>query len=980
MSNRTPVEFDLADGDDIRTLRECGAEVEAGGIRLGGRGVRFSSGPVGSNGPRGQVSGGNELGRDGYRITREDGELRIEAASRAGRLSALLAVPEMLAAGRRTHVQTLRLNRRFYKHEIFRSAKPGQALARYSETFWAGLCRELVRRHFNGVIVYLSGEPFPLLADYGSYERYAWLPAEVRAANRIKFAQFLDTARRYGLETLVQQYITKIPGKLARDIGIPFYDLQDPAATTSDFRHPRVYEFHRELYGNFFRDLPGLSRLMINFESAPNSTEFCREVLLPVLGGLARPPDLHFRLWYMTNPEALCDWIAAYPGDCMVSHKIMDTMDAYVHPAPDSRVREWKAWFAARGLKVNWNYCLGPCHNCGSNISRRHWSDPEFIYQVVQRAERLGADGFSFHSIYELLAGEFDSGEVVDPEERAMGRLNQFHLEAVVDVVRGGRFDAAQWVDRTEKQFGVKRPVARRVFAAMRDTSRAEIMHLLQFPLTTSEGYAVEARRQLAQHSLYHPPANMLLDGQQTADPHAMWSYIDKCLPSRSYPADLQAIIDYVDPDKAKTARNPAVLAREMRRLGVSSERTARGLLKNVGASLATTAGAGKRRPYNKIGKTWLREVSSNRWLAEACALDIESAIALFRLYFPMGRARAVACVEKSMACLRALQGLIRLHGMPYIHMQEDYAPELDLNKLARLRRHLTGDYPLKCFQAYVASVKIYNDVRRHMRPWRVYSEATVAKAARLLRRAEKICQRSLDIGKEGRGFRERMEAWRDYVAMELVWLTQPPAFACSEAWAPWQPMVHDNCFGYGGFAWEDFLGFFEDRPRDKELDLRCSVRREPDALLVRVREAGVDGDARRRRWQTLEGNHDLAGITRVFLDVGGEDKLLRQWSLIPLGPVVVERPMVCLGRNRFDMRAERFTDGCAAKFSYEANTWEVTFRATFAMLGRVPKQGDTWWMNVAANTPIKRNHAMSWCKGYEVGAGNPSRMGKIVF
>ena len=89
---------------------------------------------------------------------------------------------------------------------------------------------------------------------------------------------------------------------------------------------------------------------------------------------------------------------------------------------------------------------------------------------------------------------------------------------------------------------------------------------------------------------------------------------------------------------------------------------------------------------------------------------------------------------------------------------------------------------------------------------------------------------------------------------------------------------------------------------------------------------------------------------------------------------------MVCLGRNRFDMRAERFTDGCAAKFSYEANTWEVTFRATFAMLGRVPKQGDTWWMNVAANTPIKRNHAMSWCKGYEVGAGNPSRMGKIVF
>ncbi|MCE9615584.1 MAG: hypothetical protein K8T26_15045 [Lentisphaerae bacterium] len=939
-------DFNLESEPDRQTLTECGASVRDGEIRVGTLRVVFA------------VAGAATLGRDGFRLSRSDGVLTIAAATRAARLSALLAAPEFLVGRDRVLVRQLRFNRRFYKHEIFRAPDGEPALARYTEGFWAGLCREIVRRHFNGVAIYLSGEPFPQLADYGSYERYAALPSEVRTANRRQFKVFLATARRYGLESLMQQYITKFPAALGRDVGIPFFNSRDPGATTADFRHPRVYDFHREMYARFFADVP-LDRLIVNFESAPNSTDFCREVLVPTLGALPRVPNLFFRLWYMTNPEALCDWIASYPGDCMVSHKIMDTMDAYLYPAADSRIREWKAWFAARKLRVDWNYLVGPCHNCGSNISRRHWSDPEFLYTLLGKAERLGADGFNFHTICELLANTFPSKAVVDPGEREMARLNQFHVDAVVDFVRGGRFNADEWVDRHAAQFKLTRPVARRVFAAMRDSSRAEIMHLEQFPLTTSEGYAVEARRQLAQSPLYHPPANVLLNGQYREDPHAFWSFINKTVPDRSYPDDLQTLIDYADPAQPKSARNPAKLAQQMLRLGVRSERTALALRREMGAR-------------------WVKEVTSNRALAEACSLDIRSGLALFRLYFPRNAARVRRDVDEAMAHLRSLEALIRRDGMPYIHMQEPYHPAPDLDALRRLRRHLGKAYPWRAFQHYAASVKTYNDIRRHVRPWRVWSPRTLRKAGQLLEQAGARAQEAVRAC-AGTRFEPMVEAWATYLAQERAWLT-PPTFNCGEAWAAWQPLVHDNCFNYGGFAWADFLAFFEPMPRDKGLTIMCSVRRDADALWVRLREENVDAAAQRRRWKELEGAHDLGGITRVFLDVDRKGELLQQWSAIPHGPTVVARPMVCQGRNGFDSRAVRMDEGVTAAFRYEKQAWEVAVRLAFDALGKVPRAGDVWGLNVAANTPIKRNHAVSWCKGYEVGAGNPQRLGGVVF
>lgn len=414
---------------------------------------------------------------------------------------------------------------------------------------------------------------------------------------------------------------------------------------------------------------------MINFEAAPVSSEFMREVFLPTLASLPRPPNLFFRLWYMYNPRELCDWIEQYPGHCMVGHKIVETMDAYNYPAVDSRIRDWRKIFESRGLKVEWNYIMGPCHNCGSNISRRLWSDPEFIYTLLAKARAAGADGINFHTVYELLADCFESSPVVDSDERAIASLNRFHLEAFVDFVRGGAFDEHRIVTWHAHHFALDRRDAWRAYRVLRDTSRAEILHLLQFPLTTHEGYAVDARRQLSQHPLFHPPVNFLLNNQYRQDPHHLWCYLNKTVKDRSYPDDFQPLIDYADPTKKKTKRNPARLASEMEHLG-------------------TRAFLGAKRLRRHMGGRFVEEVASNQRLAAVCAHDIRAGIALFRLYFASGRAAALNHVRRAIAELKAVKRIVDAYGPPSIHMHEGHDPDPDIKALRRLQRHLEQPHP----------------------------------------------------------------------------------------------------------------------------------------------------------------------------------------------------------------------------------------------------------------------------------------------
>jgi len=132
----------------------------------------------------------------------------------------------------------------------------------------------MVRRHFNGLVIYPTEVPFRAFSDYGRYEKYAVLPRELRERNRAALNMGFEVCHRFGLETLMQQYITKYPGRLAKETGLPFYSLDSGVGEQSDFKHPVLYKFFRYMHERFFEQCPGLDRLMINFEAAPLSTEF----------------------------------------------------------------------------------------------------------------------------------------------------------------------------------------------------------------------------------------------------------------------------------------------------------------------------------------------------------------------------------------------------------------------------------------------------------------------------------------------------------------------------------------------------------------------------------------------------------------------------------------------------------------------------------------------------------------------------------
>lgn len=939
---------DTAPKEEADVLRECGARVAVGRVAVGGETVLFDS------------RGAETLGRDGYRIDRHGGVARIVAATRVARLSAVLELPELQHKHVGTVTRKLRFNHRNYKHEI--AAFPGAKvhhLANYTETYWSAMCRQLVRRHFNGLVLYSTGDPFLSFADLGRFEQYATLPAETRAAYRDKLNMILRVSRRYGIETILQQYITHCPVSLGLAHNLPFCHPKSPGGTFADFKHPKLYAYLRALYRSFFKDCPDLDRLLLNFESAPVSSEFMREVLLPTLGGMRRVPKLFFRLWYVPNPRELCDWIEQYPGHCMVGHKIIDTMDAYCHPTADTRIREWKRTFRERGLNVDWNYLVGPCHNCGSNVSNRLWSDPEFIYTLLGRAIRLGTDGINFHTRWELLAGTVDDKGVTDKRERELARLNRLHLEAAVDVVRGGAFDEARVVDMHAEHFGLRRPAARSAYRALRDTSRAEILHLLQFPLTTHEGYATDSRRQLSQHPLYHPPANVLLNNQHRDGAHPFWCFVSKTIPARPYPNDLQTLIDYADPAKPNTRRNPEVLAREMVRLGKAAQRSATRLQPVMGPVL-------------------VEECLSNLDLAQACAHDIRAGIALFRVYFVQTRSVAIRHVDAALRELKALEKIVRERGAPYIHMQEPHDPAPDIAALRELKRCLSGKYPFEAFRAYATSRKLYNDIRRHVRPWRVWNDGALRKAAALLRRARGAAGRAMDLA-HGSPQERHVGAWIRFLEAERAALC-PPEFLCSETDSGWQPMHHDNCFGYGGFAWMDFLGFFKPVLLDKGLKQACRIRRTRRDFVLEVREDDVDMAARLAHWKAFEGHRDEAGFVRVFIDAGTNGRLLRNWSVFPRGREAVYSEMQIGGRQDFDSLPPRLARGCRTSFEHDNRSWRLSVRVAFSELGGAPKPGNLWQMQVATNTPIARNHAMAWCKGYEVGPGNPARMGCVTF
>ncbi|MBN1808393.1 MAG: hypothetical protein JW909_04955 [Planctomycetes bacterium] len=932
---------------DPITASQCGARVENGALFSGGDEVVFTS------------RGARSLGAGGYSVKRSRGKARVAARPGSARYAALLELQSMQASQAVSVTRRPRFSIRNYKHELNLIPDTPRSILSYTEDFWSSVCREIVRRHFTGVVFYINAVPFEHFLDFNEFSDATDVPADVRSRVRDAFNMLLAVSRRYGLRTFLQEYLSHYPARLADSRNLLFNARnRSGAACLANFHHPVLHDFFRYTHTRIFELCPDLDGLYLNYESSPNAVELMKDVVIPALSSLERPPVLFHRLWYFTVPREMCDMAESYPGETVVGHKIMDTMDAYNYPAADTRIAEWKAAFAERGLDIPFVYLVGPCHNCGSNISRRLWSDPEFIHAALSRALKLGADGISFHTVWELTADEFDSSPVIDPHEREMARLNHFHLESVVDFVRGLPFDEKRVVSEHARHFRLKSRGAASLYRTLRDSSRAEILHLMQFPLTTQEGYHLDARRQLSQHPFFYMPVSYH-NRQHAEDPHQFWSYLSKAKKASPYPGDLQTIFDFVDPAAPVTKNNPLVLAASMERLGKSSAASARTLARKVGPELALLA-------------------ADNRHVAVSCARDIRAGAALFRLYFDASRSRAVAHVEEAIAELSALKRDIRTHGVPYIHMHGGHDPDRDISALKKLKRALRTDFPFPAFRSYAESRRLYCEIRRHVRPWRMWSARSIRKASSLLKRSRSAALAALDKCRDTR-FASNVRLWIDWLDSEISWI-KPMRLTCSDLPGELIRMVHDNCFGYGGFAWQDFLSFFQPLRCDKDVRLFCGVHREADRLVISAHEDGCDMKERTAHWARFAGGRDPAGFLRVFIDTANDGRRLQCYSIFPGAAAATRFEMQVRGRQDVLVLPDRVAAGWDATFAHDRDSWTLVFKIPFKQLGGAPAKGDTWGFNVTGNTHIARNHGVALYKAYEMGPGNPSRMCTLEF
>ncbi len=950
---------------DRKTLVECSASVQAGKIVVGGEEVEFTS------------AGVEKLGRDGFSVTRSKEKARVTAASSVARFSALLELADMQESGRKKLARKLRFGTRNYKHELRFSPDGERSILRYTEEFWGAVCRELVRRHFNGIVFYVGYGAFESFLDYDEFGEAVRSSAEERARFRDAVIMILRVSKRYGLRTLMQHYVTHTPPALADALKLPFHAQKAAGGRRlSAIEHARIYDYWRYVYRRTFQLCSDLDGFYMNYESAPNCARFVKSVVLPTLSALERKPVLFHRLWDFVVPHEMCEIIETYPGETLLGHKVMDTSDCYYYPCADSRVMEWKEVLAKRGLDVEWCFLFGPCHNCGTNISRAMWSDPEFVYGTLADALKKGSDGISFNTVVELVSDEFDCEGIIPAGERERARLNHFHLECAVDFFRGGRFDEKRVVEEHARHFGLKAAEARVAYKALRDSSRAVLLPFQQFYVGSAhEGFSVKARRSLTQEPFFYLPANWL-NSQDRWDTHTSWCWLDRSKKARVCPEDLQLVIDCVDPAKKKSKRNPEVIARELEKLGGGALRAAKSVAR-------------------KMGEAFVAAAEVNYHFAMRVHHDIRAGLEGYALYFPKSKADALKHLARAAEELKGLEEHMpdpkkaRLRGGTSLPLTDSYGPDLDIAGLKRLERSMKKDFSFKAFREFTRSKALYNEIRRHVRPWRIYSDRTMKKAEGLLKKSLAAAKKAKKLCSATR-FEANVEKWAGHLERELGWLA-PPEIVCRDASSAgtateeqaaeeMQQLVHDQCFGYGNVFWEDFSAFFEPMEFYEGEHISIGLRRENDALVVHIREENCDMAHYLSQWDAYDGAADEMGFVRLFFDPEARGEHILLFHVLFRGKDVVVRDLRFRGRQDSITGPVRLAERWQARFTPEEKGWDLEIKLPFDEIGAHPEPGDVWLFNAACNTPVARNHGMSWCEGYEVGGGNPSRMGRLVF
>jgi hypothetical protein len=882
-----------------------------------------------------------------YAIVAEPDRLLIQANSAVGACNGLLRLATQLRDGGkpRSVMQRFQFRTQNYKTE-------SGVLMKYTDAAWEKVCQELVRHHFNGLVVYGGYHPFEYILDYSAYPEAVEGDPKRNDAYRARFNRLLEIAHQYGLTTFVHHYVGHFTQALANRYGI------QTGGRLSNIEHPEVERYTRFCYRAIFEQCPDLDGLYFNFESYNNAGPFVVKTAIREANQMARKPVFVYRLWGVNDMEAVRVMYRAYRGRMILGHKISDTNDTYYLPVADSRVREWKKFFDP---DVEWMFLVGPCHNCATNLCDQVWADYAFVQNLLADAKRKGADSISFHSVHMMFANEADDGTIFGPREKDSSTFNFLHLLAAADFAAGRRRSSAALAAILAARAGVPEKAGRALLEALTQSSRIVLLGYQQFCLGSNrDGFLLPHRTSLIQEPFLYMPASERNDQHTSLTWHNLINaWVAKRLPAKVAPSGTyQYIIDYVNPAVRKTSRNPAAIVRLLE----ASCRASRAALKKY-RRLAGDAAADRLQPY----------LDANAVLGDYVQGEIQAGIALYSVYFAASQAEIMAALRRSLKQLEALLPIVADPQNPACKsLRRVWMEKLDPTPtIARVRETLAlleaCRLPVEAFRHFTDSHRCYNDIRRWVRPTRRHDEKHLACIERQLNAALAACRRSLAslAGTGDTVFTPNVLAWQDYLISELVRIPPPMAVCGAEPAAPVLEFVHDDCFRAGENVAEDFLGFLKPLDYRRRSGITARVWRTDEALVVSVREDGISYAAREARWEQFKNDgSSISHVTRIFLDVGRTGVCSDAFTVRPKGSVV--------GRNR-----EPIVD-VPTSFEQTDTSWQTTVRIPFALLGRKPEPGEVWGFNITANPAVDRNCAYTWAAQNDM--LNAPRFGRLRF
>ena len=894
------------------------------------------------------------FGKDGARVLANSATGAIAAALELGG-QAFLPV----TSGRQTGMSAppkditrrLKFRTRIYKHESSFSVGP-RTIVGYPDETWENLCREIARRQFNGLVFYPpSYHPFEHLLDYREFPYAVKTSGEERRRNREALNGRLRVAHQYGLTTLMQHYVGHFTKELAEHLGI----RETPSGRLSAVDHPEVSRYCGWCYREICRQVPELDGLYFNFESAPDACEHVLTLAIPEFAKLAKKPTCVFRLWNNTDIEGVRSMVRAvhgYGGRAILSHKVADTSDTYHYPVADSRVLEWKKAIP----EAEFQFCLGPCHNCGTNLCEQLWGDYDHVQALVGDVFKKGTDSIAFHSVRELLAEDVGGG-VWPEDERTMSRWNILHLESVVDFVNGRVTRRGERARRLAARIAGPEQAGKAALDLIESTSRIIITVYEQFYHSAAwEGFLNPGRYSHIQDTFYFYPSNGINNTRKLniwTAPLGEWCWITKTIPVKVTPDDeFEYIIDTIDPARRKKARRHPKLMADL--LGKCVARSQAALAKLRALGLGAEAG--------RLEKF----VRANALVGDYTRAEILAAIQLYSLYFAKTRPAMLKALRKGLALLEPLPAMLERDEFAKKSMKRAlfwdwFGVQSEIDRVKELLATMeAADFPMAPFRRYVQSHVQYNNVRRICRAYHQQNAATLKYAAGRIRIAQRHAKAAL-AGLKGSAFRTNVETWLDYLKLELAHMTPPKAACPRGPSGEFHPLFHDDCFRMGEHFTEDFVSFFRPVDYERRSGISFATWNAGDALAISWREQGIDIEQRKAQWEKYRGSGSDVFVTRALIDAGDGLKKIIVW---PMGQ------KVALGIRFVDVRTE---------FVCDATSWQTTAYLPFALLGRAPKPGETWRMNVTSNPYVARNLQYTWVPQYDGGI-NPGLLGRIRF